>query len=344
MPRLRLEILTNDAAQTPEIDDFIDTAANGTIYHRPRFLGYHGRDKLKQCGVEFRHLVFRRKSKIAGFFPGALTVQDDGCEYRSPWGASIGGLVIAPGASFSEIDQMVAIWLDQLENWGVSRASLTLTPVCFQRELGQETVEFVLSMKGFCYAAPAFMMAVQIKESSDFPAAVLGADARRRARRSAEAGCEAYVGRDLDSFWPVLAETMQGHESTPTHSKSELQELLDRFPEAFSIHLAQHYGRTVAGMLLIEVTARAATTFYICSTIDSRRLSPVNLLAANALRWARDRGLEWIDYGPCNSGMQVGMSLVHFKEENAGRGVLRRAMTYDLVTASPHHETHADDS
>src|SRR5436309_729385 len=88
--KLACECLDNRQADRADIDSFITASANGTLYHRPRFLNYHPAEKCRQLGVDFRHLAFRKKSKLIGFVPGAIVQEKDGPMYRSPWGASIG--------------------------------------------------------------------------------------------------------------------------------------------------------------------------------------------------------------------------------------------------------------
>lgn len=330
MGKLHVEILDNQRADNPELDRFITTAANGTLFHRPRFLAYHTAAKLNANQVRYRHLVFRRRTKIVGFLPGALVDHEAACVYCSPWGASMGGLVVHPEAAYAEVEEMVAVWLQAATDWGAQRIEVTLVPICFQNVPAQDTVEFAMVRQGFSYAACTLMMTVKLPAADGFPDDILDDNARRRVKQATNRGCEVLVSNDLDAFWSMNVETMQSHGSTPTHTKEEMAWLWREQPDAFCLHLAYAENCAVGGMLLFQVTDKAATTFYIASRRDAQGLRPVNLLSYRVLQWARQKGLDWLDFGPSTFGLEPHNTLIHFKEEHGGRGILRRKMQRTL--------------
>jgi hypothetical protein len=339
VPKYTIETLDNRQAGTEGIDAFVLSAANGTLFHRPRFLNYHSSDKQGRNSVEFRHLAFYRKGKLVGFLPGALVQDPSGVSYRSCWGASLGGLVVPPDTPFADIAWMVAAWLEKSLEWGVHQVEVTLVPICFQSQPGQETIEFAMLSQGFKYIDGSLLMAVPINQADGFPQSVFSPDSRRRIRLAAARGCQVRVTGDLDAFWPILEETMQSHGASATHTREEIDWLCHQLAESFCIHLAVVGDRPVGGMLIFQVSPRAATTFYICSRKDSREMQSVNLLCAHVLNWARERGLRWIDFGPSTFGLTPHASLIHFKEEHGGRGILRRKMQIEIATDTKRHHS-----
>jgi hypothetical protein len=244
----------------------------------------------------------------------------------------MGGLVILPAAEYSEIEQMIDATLNHVREWGIGEVRLTLTPSCFQSAPGQDTVEFILHRHGFVRGEPTLMLGCAVSADQAFPDCVLDSDVRRRCRLADARGVSTVVSDDgLESFWPVLMETMAEHGSSPTHSREELELLLRSWPNRFSVHLALHDGVAIGGMLLIDVTTTAATTFYICSRREAKALSPVALLGRNVLRWAKARGLNWLDYGPSSFGSNPHASLIRFKQQLGGRGVLRRTFVAPMA-------------
>ena len=241
----------------------------------------------------------------------------------------MGGLVVCPSAGVVEIEEMVTLWRHRLSELEVGPVSVTLTPACYQRRPGQESVEFAMLRNGFRYGEPSLLMAAPVRQAEDFPEADLAPNARRHMRSAVKRGCTAVLENDLDGFWPILSETMARHQAVPTHTREELQWLFEHLPGSFRLLLASDGQRKIAGLLLMDVTGEATEAFYICSRDDASALRPVNLLNTHLLRWARDRGLAWIDYGPSTFALELHPTLIHFKEEHAGRGILRRTMVAD---------------
>jgi hypothetical protein len=329
MPKFVSKNVSNREAQDEGVSAFIARSANGTIFHDPMFLGYHSDEKRESQSAEFRHLAFIRNDSVIAFLPGAIVLDKGDKRFVSTWGSSMGGLVILPAAEYSDIERMVDASRGHARDLGATEIRLTLTPACFQNAPGQDAVEFILRRHGFVPGEITLMLGCAVGDTDAFPTSVLDADVNRRCRSADARGVSTVVSPQdgLERFWPVLMETMKEHDATPTHSREELQRLLECWPDRFSIHLAMHEGVVIAGMLLIDVTATTATTFYICSRKDARALSPVAVLGRDVLRWAKARGLAWLDYGPSSFGAEPHTSLIRFKEQLGGRATLRRTYT-----------------
>ena len=330
MPKLLEEVCGNDEAQNEAILAFIENSANGTLHHSPRFLAYHSAQKLRDRGVEFRHIVFREGCNIVGFIPGAVLRSAEEVIYSSPWGASVGGMVVAESTRFSLVDEMVTRWKEHLVDWNVKTASTTLTPTCFQCDFGTEAVEYSMERHGFRTSESAMLLSTPIRLESGFPQCIQGNDARRRTRRALDAGCEVTIDANIDAFWPILKESMLSNSATPTHNEEELVWIQRNFPNNFEIYLCWHNGVAIAGILVLQMNRVSKTTFYMCSRSDYRHFNPMNLLVTKALE--RSIQCKWLDFGPSTFGYELHESLIRFKEQNGGIPVQRRKLTCDFAS------------
>src|SRR5262245_115300 len=127
----------------PAWTEFLAASANGTLFHDLTFLNYHAIGRFT-----FHHLILRHAGRIVALLPGGLTGGDGGATFRSPLGASIGGLVVAPGLRA----ELALALVEALQNHARDRRwaaiELTLPPQCYSQETAG-SVDFALFSKGF---------------------------------------------------------------------------------------------------------------------------------------------------------------------------------------------------
>src|SRR3954470_17511700 len=87
-----IEVLPVAEAGELDGDAYVADSVDGTLFHRLRFLAYHG---SRFAGRE-RHLVFREGTeRVLAVLPLAIETTGGVTEARSPFGASVGGPALA---------------------------------------------------------------------------------------------------------------------------------------------------------------------------------------------------------------------------------------------------------
>ena len=96
-------------------DSFVDQSINGTIFHKRKFLAYHG-DKFK--GKEHFLVVLKGTEVVAQISLAFLEGPDGKVEAKSPYGASYGGFVFSHCPSYGEGREIASLLTAYLRDAG----------------------------------------------------------------------------------------------------------------------------------------------------------------------------------------------------------------------------------
>lgn len=307
--------------ETADIDgwsEVVQTSPNSTIFHDLRFLGYHPKGRFR-----FAHLIVRRGDQIAAVIPGSLVSVDGGTQFRSPAGASVGGPAFRQSPSLELAIDTIAALQRFAEDQGLNSISLTLPPTIYERE-PRDTLAFALHHHHFTLETRQLCFVLPLRDRSPETLFHKGALQRLNAARRDELEVRMGGVELLSAFSPLFTETYERHETTATHSVSELEYILRTLPERAKLCVAFCEDIPVAGLLVFSVARNAATTFYTCSTRSHSSGSRGLILAfATAIADARAANLEFLDLGPSASSTHVNDGVVVFKEGLGAQGQAR---------------------
>lgn len=302
---------------------FVDRSNNGTVFHRQAFLDYHPKDRFA-----FHSLFFFREGEVVALLPGALL----GGEYRSPAGASFGGLITAPGLTLAEADGVVAALIAYCRALGLEAIRLT-PPMAIYQGTPDDTVEFALYYHGFQSVNPLYSSVIdlrRIRGKED-----LSKNTRHKINKALNKGVEVRQSRDFEAFYPILLENKAKHEARPAHTLEELQDLDRRLPSLMTLFLAYVEGVPVAGELLFSCNPHCVLNFYTMHRYEYRNHFPVNLLIEEGIRWSISRGFRYYDYGvsadtKSENPLEPSWPLIVYKESMGGLGCIRRSFALRL--------------
>ena len=336
MSSVTMKILDSNYGEYKEIEELINVSGNGSLFHRPRFLSYHGPEKFRDQRVRWRHYLFCKGTHVIAFLPGALIYEEGtGLIYKSPFGASCGGLVYGDLA-FDKIADCTKKWWEDIMALGVKKVEVVLPPSPYFSEGGAECFEFELVRCGLRIENPDLSFIVKLRSAQEFPMDLFRSKARNAFNKAKKHGVTVEHAEDflaaLDVFYPILLENQKRFNATPTHSRSEILRLKDLFPENIHLFLAQMGKHTLCGILIFCVTPYVINTFYIADIPEFRGYQGLNALAARIYIWARDQGVEWIDFGPSTFGLEPHFTLIKFKESLGCRGYLRHRYLWSTNT------------
>lgn len=307
-----------DASRRDAWSAFLRESNNGTVFHSLEFLAYHPAGRFP-----FHHLMFYAGDSLLAVLPGGVV---DGV-FRSPLGASFGGIVTRPGVSLAEADAVVKALLRHAaaEGW---REIRLVPPMQVYSRTFDETLEYALLYNGF-QALPGLFSSVidlrRVKGKAD-----LSKNTRHKVNKALNKGVTVREGLDLESFYPILLENKAKFGVAPTHTLEELRRIEQLLPGMMTLFLAYVDGRPVAGELLFAANPACVLNFYTMHLYEYRNHFPVNLLVEHALGWCAGKGFAYYDYGVSqdtfhSDPMEPSWPLIRFKESMEAAGCIRKA-------------------
>jgi hypothetical protein len=327
---MQITVYTNK--HRPLWSRFLDASANGTLFHSQEFLDYHPAGRFA-----WHHLIFGNPGEPLAVMPGAIQLDATGKPtYRSPSGATLGGLVVRPRLSLSQTIELVQSLVAYGRESGWSSAILGTVPPLYWRT-PDDALEFVLRDAGF-FSTPQLMFYVPLKQAgaASDPLQLIPSAKRWEFRKSLQQGLEirpAETPKQIAEFYEVLKINKAAHGTQPVHSLEEMLALKARFPERIRILCAIKDGQTVAGIYRVAATPRVSYTQYIADRPDSRDLQATRFVLFHTLQELVQIGVEFLDLGPSVQLPIVRRGGVVFKESVGGFGCERRE--WILVLSQP---------
>lgn len=307
-----------DASRKEAWGAFLRASNNGTVFHSLEFLDYHPAGRFP-----FRHLMFYSGEALLAVLPGGVV---DGV-FKSPLGASFGGLVTRPGIALAEADAVVKALLRHAEAAGIREIRLVPPMQVYSRTF-DETVEYALLYNGFQTLPGLFSSVIDLRRVKG--KADLSKNTRHKVNKALNKGVTVKEGMDLESFYPILLENKAKFGVAPTHTLEELRRIERLLPGMMTLFLAYVEGRPVAGELLFAANPTCVLNFYTMHLYEYRNHFPVNLLVEHALGWCAARGFTYYDYGVSQdtfhaNPMEPSWPLIRFKESMEATGCIRKA-------------------
>jgi hypothetical protein len=309
---------------------FVQSSNNGTLFHDVRFLNYHPEGRFR-----FEHLIARRGNKLLAVVPGGIVTEDGRARYVSPLGASVGGPVTAAKLRLSDASNLVKALQSFAAENSLQGIELTLPPTIYLR-CPSETLGFVLLRHRFQIAEQRLTLAVPLSLTAgpnrfEHLFRATSANEVRSTRRLGVTISEGGV-EFLPAFLALFEETYQRLGSRPTHSATELQDLLEKFPQRIRIVTATLHGRALAAILLLLLNDIVAYSFYHVMNEDGGKINAHKAIFADVIDRLADAGYRWLDLGPSASLDRANDSVVFFKEGLGAVGQLRTTWRWELAT------------
>lgn len=311
---------TLDEVKQEEWDSFIGSSNNGTIFSLARFYRHHD----NPVDIHFISCMdgIDQIMGICGVFSDNTFV--------SPAGASYGGFIAPAALDFETSEKGFSAIMDYFKTIGVQGVKCTSPPLGYSREINQN-LDFLMRYYGF-YEDRALISSITNLEG--YSEKSLSSMCRRAVRKSVKKNVMVSKTDNLDSFYDILVKNKSKFNLEPTHSKGEIDSLLNLFPDKIHIMGAFVDGKMIAGTLNMRCTETALLTFYIASDEEYQKFRPVNRLLHEVCLMASKEGAKYVDFGvsmetDTDNPMDPRRSLIHFKEHFNSRGYLRSRMVFE---------------
>jgi len=307
------------------VQTFLSQAANAVLFHSPRFFEYHSPEKIPAESFVPCHLLFVEGKEILGLITGYLQKYENGWIYKTPCMASYGGLVLAKGLRYKDIESIFETMLAYLTKQGVKQIDFTPLPeVMYISDTEKSAyIHYLLLKHNFLPVQSDIVLSHKIDISLPLEKRINSKTyTELKQAFKNELSFEINTGVDLESY-TLLLHSQERLNSKPTHSFEELERLHTLFPETIYQVKVRKKAELVSGIIVFRYNQNVLNTFYIFDSQEGRKLKANHFAYYHLIHWAGKAGYKFVDFGPSTFGYIAHNSLIDFKEKWASLPSLR---------------------
>lgn len=310
--------------QLSKWDEFIDNSINGTIFHKRRFLSYHGN---KFAGKE-RFLVFLNGTSVYAQICLSIDENEDGrLITRSPYGASYGGVVFLAIPSYKEGKEIARLLIEYLCTNKVETCFIT-HPIQCCNKYSLDTFYFNLLENGFRSINRDISSVMVIEEKTIKEQ--LNSAVRWKIKSALNKGIVINDNPELEKVYKVLEEEQKSKfNKSPTHSYDEFCLLHKLFPKKIRSFSVEYEGITIAGMTCFAINKYVNSSFYLCIDEKYSYLNALRPLVMRGLEYTQTIGYKYFDFGTSSLNMRAHENVFDFKEDFTKVGMFRETLRWD---------------
>ena len=306
----------------------MQSSNNGTLFHYRSFLTYHIDRKF-----EDHSLIFEKKGKMIALFPAAEIIKDSNKILHSHAGATFGGLVY-DDLTFEEANEIIVYLLDYCKGIGFLSIFLVQTPQLYNLR-NNETLEYALHWHGFEAEETYFSSFIDLTSKVEAIDLISSRKKRYLKKLSVDENIRFEWNGSLDDFYPILCENKKKHGSLPTHSKAELEKLMNLMPENFHLLMMYKDDKPIGGTFNFIATSQVGIIFYNMINYEFEEFNPASFQILETMKWAKANKLKYLDFGvsqlpQADNPLSPSPNLIRFKEQFSSRGMLRVALRKNL--------------
>jgi len=294
---------------------------NGTLFQRPRFLQYHGRNKFRN--TDPIKICFFKKGKLVALITGAVQSDTGEKKFISPFGSSYGGLVFHHALSFKEIEDIYSALIIYLER-EYSHVILSSSPFFHSQTGKSQYIDHILLNKGFTITKSDIILVHRVGPEEKFP---LRIDKKtltelKQPLFKNKLRLETINGVDDESYRLLLAsqERLLG---TPTHTHEELLRIENLIPGTVQTFKAYSGAGLASGIITFRLNNNILSTFYVFDTPEGRNLKSNHFTYYHVAKSAFENNFKFLDFGSASFGWLPNYHLINFKEKFDGKPFLR---------------------
>lgn len=320
-----MRIIEADKNTSENWDNLVERSINGTLFHKQRFLSYHG-DRFSG-----RERFLSILDGDAVFAQISLAIESNESDFKtalSPYGASYGGFIFARQPSYAESKKVVSAFLDYLLACDIHCAIVT-HPIPCCAPFALDTFFFCLLEQGFISLQRDISNVVDLASAQHIPIVdSLASSVRNQTRKACKSGVVVERNGDMRLFWPVLEKNQQRLQTLPTHTLNELILLHNAFPQEIYADIALHNDIPIAGILYFHINKRVNSSFYLAQDYEYRHLCGLTFLISEALTHSQEQGYAYFDFGTSTQNLKARENLLRFKESFSKIGMFRETFRW----------------
>lgn len=310
---MRIQRYTAD--KKTEWDSFVENSKNGTFLLKRDYMEYHA-DRFEDHSL----FILDQKKHIIALLPA----NQKGDTLYSHQGLTYGGLILSVTTSLNDVMEIFDALKVYMSENGFSSLLYKQIPSIYHRCPAEED-DYALWRNGatleVCNIATTIPLHTPVMPKVE-------KCRRRRLNQACQQGFSIKENASLSDFWPVLLESLSAHHNTkPIHSLQEMQLLQSRFPENIKCIIAQRQDGSVAGGVVLYVTAEVVHIQYGHASLQGYDEHVMEFIYFFLLEKYRNDGHTlYLDFGTSNeqAGQYLNANLVSQKEGFGGRSIAYR--------------------
>ena len=300
-------------------DDLVKRSASPNILMFRDYIEYHANR------FDEHSLVLYKDEKPIGVFPAA-TNPNNMDEIVSHPGLTFGGVMLAHNLNQDYTLEFIQEILHYYRNLEFKRIIYKSMPQIYSKKPNEQAEYFLWKLDFLCSRLD---LSVSIDLQNENPWS------SRRIRALKKASKSVTISHDLEylnDFWEILSVNLKTkHGAIPTHSLSEMQFLLAKFPSNILPTFALIDGSCVGGVINYT-SERVHHAQYISTNELGSRNGALEAIFESAIEFAISSGATYYDFGisTTDSGNYLNLGLYTFKTEFGGGGVCHRFYSREL--------------
>jgi hypothetical protein len=308
-----------------EWDSFLQRCPMATFLQSRRFLSYHG-DRFVDCSL----IIADENGTWLGVMPAAQAPDDPTTVVSHP-GSTYGGIIHSGkliGAAM--VDAIKAICQHYLEQ---SYRFLTykMVPVIYHQPLSQDDAYGLFRCHANLYRRD-LSNAIDLR-----PPSILSSKAqstmRRRLRKAENEGVTVSGEKKwLPEYWAKLSEHLATkYDTRPTHNLTEIEKLMNGFPNEINLHVAVQNDEVIGGTILF-CDQNVMHTQYLFVSERGMACFALDTTIQFSISEAKKQDYRYFDFGISNEqqGWYLNQSLYLSKAKHGGLGVVHDFYQLDL--------------
>lgn len=310
-----LTVMPYEATHAEAWNEFVANSRNGTFLHDRRFMEYHA-DRFADGS-----LIVRRAGKLLALLPANRV----GDQVISHGGLTYGGVIVGNDMRTALMLETFSGIAEHLRATGATQLVYKPAPHFYHRAPAEEDIYAISRMGGRVVqtdASAAIPLRRRPKESQS---------RRQAAKRATKYGIIVAETQDWPAFWKVLGDVLaERHETTPTHSLSEIEQLVRDFPNHIRLFGALQDGRMLGGVVVFDC-GHCVHVQYIAGRPEGREAGALDAIILHLIQTVfADR--DWLDFGisTTQGGQVLNTGLAQQKEMFGARCVVYQRYALDL--------------
>lgn len=305
---------------TPAWQAHLKDSYNSTLYDDLIFLAYHPDGKF-----DLHHLLFYKDDELVAVMPAALADVNGKRYLKSPFGASAGGPVFRKAARFAEMRDVIVALNNYVSEQGWAGVIMRTAPAIYF-EPQTDNLSFILFTNNYRLNKKWLSMIAVLPESFDKLLEKVPERKQRYFRQAIkhELKFEDCSVKDLDTFYDILLINRSKFNAVPTHTKRDLDYLLNHCGDRVKMFLTRHNDKAWAGAVTFELNNDVAYVFYLCHLEEGEALRASLFTFLKLEEYYINKGFRYFDMGPSSfDDMSINEGGVKFKEESGCTGFNR---------------------
>lgn len=289
-------------------NDFVGMSKNGTFLLDRRYMDYH-KDRFTDGSL----MVYIDNEPTA-----LLPACTHGDTLVSHGGLTYGGLIVDSKMTAEKCMDVFQSINGYLKNTlHINKVVYKPTPWIYHTLPAEEDLYAIIQICHASLTNREISTTISLADKPKF--SKLRHRGANKARRN---GVEMKESNDLDAFWRILDNNLEGkYHVRPVHTTEELQLLKDRFPDRIRLFMALLDDVPLGGTLVYDC-GNVIHTQYISASPEGKAMGALDLVFEHLITDEfADR--KYLDFGKSteDGGRYLNTNLIHQKEGFGGRGV-----------------------